>query len=72
MDIITSHSGEAQMVEHMKRNEVTLHPADHTGTEWVCWFENDLLSPLFNSKGAAQAYLDAVVSGKRKPEYTHA
>lgn len=53
----------------MTNTEVTLHPADKTGHEWVAWFKGDLLSPSFNSKGAASAYLDAVVAGTRPPEY---
>jgi hypothetical protein len=32
-------------------------------------FNNRVCSPDFNSKGAAGAYLKALVNGTRKPEY---
>lgn len=48
---------------------VTLHPQDKTGGCWVVWFRGRLCSPFFNSKGAANAYLDALAAGTRQPEY---
>jgi hypothetical protein len=33
-------------------------------------FEGRVCSPDFNSKGAAAAYLEALVNGTRKPEYS--
>jgi hypothetical protein len=33
------------------------------------WFNDWLCSPEFNSKGAAEAYLDMLTEGRRKPEY---
>ena len=31
-------------------------------------FNDQLCSPKFNSKGAAEAYLDMLTAGRRKPE----
>lgn len=33
---------------------------------WRVWWKNELLSPPFNSKGAAEAFLDGLRNG-RKP-----
>lgn len=37
--------------------------------EWLVFFDGEVQSPSFNSKGAAQAMLDGLKAGTRKPEF---
>lgn len=39
------------------------------GEEWKVLFRGRVCSPSFNSRGAAEAYLSLLKSGKRKPEH---
>jgi len=37
--------------------------------EWKVYYQGRVCCPSFNSKGAAQVYLDMILNGQRKPEY---
>lgn len=49
-------------------NVVFRNPADKDSASWIVSFEGNIASPTFNSKGAAQAYLDMLERGQRQPE----
>ena len=50
-------------------NESFRDPESKQEPLWIVRFNNQVCSPRFTSKGTADAYLDMLKSGKRKPEY---
>jgi hypothetical protein len=51
-------------------NKVIRDPAVKGYDSYRVVFNGRLCSPNFNSKGAAAAYLEMLVAGRRKPEYS--
>lgn len=54
----------------MLPNIVFLDPSCKESSAWQVLFAGNIEPPQFNSKGAAQAYLDMLERGQRLPEYT--
>lgn len=55
---------------HQQLIEINQIVRDYTITSgWRVIFKGQLTTPLFNSEGAATAYLNLLIKGVRKPEY---
>lgn len=50
------------------RNQVFRDPSVKDSEAWRVLYNGEVLTPVFNSKGAAQVYLNQVECGLRKPE----
>lgn len=51
------------------KDQVFLDPSEKQLVNWRVFYNGKITSPSFNSKGAAEAYLDIIRKGIRKPEY---